>query len=61
VSCYMLDNECGEIICWLFDRSSVPEDLHPYSNRSEDTYYFPEEKQLHSYRIIVSTLIHSGR
>lgn len=43
------------------DWSSVPEDLHPYSNRSEDTYYFPEEKQLHSYRIIVSTLIHSGR
>lgn len=43
------------------DWSSVPEELHPYSNRNEVTYYFPNEKDLHSYRIIVCTLINSGR
>lgn len=45
----------------MCNRSSVPEDLHPYSNHTEATYYFPKEKELHSYRIIVCTLINSGR
>ncbi|XP_021920403.1 putative helicase mov-10-B.2 isoform X4 [Zootermopsis nevadensis] len=43
------------------DWTAVPEDLHPYSNRSEGTYSFPDEKQIQSYRIIVCTLINSEK
>ena len=44
-----------------FCRETVPADLHPYSNRDEKLYWFPSEQQLLSYRIIVCTLINSGR
>lgn len=43
------------------DWSTVPQELHPYSNRSEGTFYFPNETQLAGYRIVVCTLINSGR
>jgi hypothetical protein len=56
-----LHNESAEVGDLLYDRSGIPQDLHPYSNRSEGTFYFPEETQLRSYRIVVCTLINSGR
>ncbi|PNF41191.1 hypothetical protein B7P43_G01458 [Cryptotermes secundus] len=43
------------------DWSAIPEELHPYSNLSKCTFYFPDETQLASYRIVVCTLISSGR
>ncbi|XP_069689318.1 putative helicase mov-10-B.1 isoform X2 [Periplaneta americana] len=40
---------------------TVPADLHAYSNRAENSYYFPSQNELNKYRIIVCTLISSGR
>ncbi|KAJ9574743.1 hypothetical protein L9F63_008113, partial [Diploptera punctata] len=43
------------------DWETVPADLHQYSNRDEQLYWFPTEQKLLKYRIIVCTLINSGR
>ena len=48
-------------IFFSFFRDTVPKDLHPYSNRNKEIYCFPPNKELLNYRIIVCTLISSGR
>jgi helicase MOV-10 len=43
------------------DWASVPEELRQYSNYRDGESYFPNEKRLAKYQIIVCTLIMSGR
>jgi helicase MOV-10 len=43
------------------DWTSVPNELHGYSNYRDEECYFPNEKKMAGYKIIICTLIVSGR
>jgi hypothetical protein len=49
------------VVLYLFGRASIPKELHDYSNYSDGEYFFPNENELAMYKIIVCTLINSGR
>jgi hypothetical protein len=57
----IVHNHSAEISVTLFDRCSIPQEVHLYSNCTGEQLYIPDETELAGYRIVVCTLVTSRR